>query len=102
MARFGKSLAALAIATIGLGGAATSVANQAAVTKIQNSGLYGKHANTNRTGVLRKSKAERARRQYGYHRETFLMPVNKESFKQARRKQLKKRAVRKAKRNGQA
>lgn len=58
-------------------------------------------ANKNASAKAKKQTQKRAERSNYHSNNYWLMPVNKESFKQAQRKQIKKRSVRKAKRNGQ-
>ena len=80
----GKSILASTIAAIGLSSAMPVLAT----------------SGTKASQSKRQSKATRltSTRNAGYY---WLKPVNKESFKQARRKQLKSRAKRAAKKKGQ-
>jgi len=95
-----KLLIASAIASMGLVAPQVSVVATGATGQSTqaNSGVK----NTGATKAF-KNQVKAARLtstgRYGYR---WLMPVNKESFKQSRRKQLAKRSARKAKRNGQA
>lgn len=95
-------LIAAAIASMGLGSTGGITTGSVGVVDTQSSSVHQSKATTNHKAKAR-SGAKVARLSTGYrHKSYWLIPVNKESFKQSRRKQLKLRAKTKAKRNGQA
>ena len=96
---FKKSLIALSatVAILGMGSAgsiATGATNQS--NEVSAKATTG----TKATQSKRIVKANRLTSSH-FHRNYWLIPVNKETFKQSRRKQLKDRSVRKAKKRGQ-
>ena len=95
-------LIAAAIASIGLGSTGSVNVGSIGVVDTQSNSVHQSKATVNNKAKAR-SGAKVARLSTGYrHKSYWLMPVNKETFKQSRRKQLKRRAKNKAKRNGQA
>ncbi len=101
MKRISKGLLVAAIAGAMSSGGVAPTASAPTVEK-QSSNISQKQQATKRTSshAIKVSAAIRETGRYsGY---SWLIPVNKESFKQSRRKQLKLRSKKKAKRNGQA
>lgn len=89
-----SSITALALASIS--GGATVVPANASLTLDNNKGSFKRISTSSKTDVKVQKRAERS--YHRYPKSYWLMPVNKESFKQARRKQLKQRAFKKQKR----
>ena len=99
--RIGKSVIISAIAaTMGMGATPASTVTSSGVDNQGNSQASVK-GSMNQKSKAKQTKTNRltSSRNYRYR---WLTVVNKESFKQSRRKQLKLRSKKKARRNGQA
>lgn len=100
-----SALVAAAALAVSMGGGGVPSINVAspAVDSERSNAQSSKATNVNkRTHAKKRMSAARLTSSNNYGRYRFLKPVNKESFKQARRKQLAKKSYRKAKKKGQA
>ena len=91
----GLALGATGVGSTGVGLALGATANANVNQQTANANVNQQTVKANATKATRLTSTRRA----GY---SWLLPNNKESFKQSRRKQLAKRSNRKARKNGQA
>ena len=96
-----KKIALVAAALAATTGLSAAPAATVATVDTQSNSVHQSKANTNQKAKGRSSKAIRLTSSASY-RNRWLIPVNKESFKQGRRKQLAKRSLKKAKKQGRA